>query len=415
MTNDPIAKVVDGNPHRYIRLLIISGLISLLAGCSGMGHLLPWEHSSDDTQHDHLQTSHHSAPPTIVWRRNLDYIPLGGVKGFSQPALIKLHDGSAAIAAGGGDHFVRILSLATGSELHRIAIQEAVESGALQLANGIVVVGDITGNLYGIDPDQGTITWQLHLSTLLLGRPIALADDFLIQTMDNRLYRISSKGKKVWSFDGYPGGISMHAATSPLVDVRNNRVLAVLSTGDLIALNANSGDLLWRKQLLLNANAAVLSEMKAPVAGLIQIDDLHYGIDHLKSALLVPLYQDNIRLLDGNSGEARATRAISLRATPLQFGHTLILADSSGTVRAIDSQSGDTQWKIKISDFELTGIVLWHKQLWIGDSDGHLFRMRTSGEVLGDIAVAGTINRAPISTPAGVVIRSSRGGIYLVH
>ncbi|MDX8414070.1 MAG: PQQ-binding-like beta-propeller repeat protein [Mariprofundales bacterium] len=398
------------------RLMMISGLIGMLSGCSAITQMLPWSDSSKiEPALEVAPTNNQSMPPQIVWQHNLDFIPLGGAKGFSQPALIKLNDGTLAIAAGSGDHFVRILSLATGSELRRIAIQEAVESGTLQLANGIVVVGDITGNLYGIDPNHGTIAWQLHLSTVLLGRPMPLGDDFVLQTMDNRIYRISASGKKLWSFDGYPGGISMHAATSPLVDASNNRVLAVLSTGDLLALDATSGDLLWRKQLLLNANAAVLSEMKAPVAGVVRIADLHYGIDHLKPALLVPLYQGNMRLLDADSGEQRATRALSLRATPLQLNHRLILADSSGTVRAIDTQSGDTLWKSNISKNELTGITVWHKQLWISDSEGQLFRISAAGTMLGKMAIAGTINRAPIPTPAGVIIRSSRGGIYLVH
>ncbi|MDQ6963997.1 MAG: PQQ-binding-like beta-propeller repeat protein, partial [Mariprofundales bacterium] len=253
------------------------------------------------------------------------------------------------------------------------------------------------------------------LSTLLLGRPVAVGDDFVVQTMDNRIYRITPQGKKVWSFDGYPGGISMHAATSPLFDRRTNRILAVLSTGDVVAIDAGSGDLLWRKQLLLNANAAVLSEMKAPVAGLLYVDDLRYGIDHITPALLVPLYQGDIRLLDASSGEQRATRGRSLRAAPLLLGHTLIIADSSGTVSAIDTQSGDTEWKMSVSDGELTALAVWQGGIWIGDSDGNLFHLTAAGRVVGSIALDGAINRAPVATPAGVVVHSSRGGIYLIR
>jgi len=401
--------------HRGALTPAIGALLLLLSGCSTIHSLLPWSDQDADTQQHSIQTVTHNAPPQIVWQRNLDYLPLGGTPGFSQPALIKLANGQPAIAAGGSDHFVHIFSLTSGNEMRRIAVDESIESGALQLTNGIVVVGDITGNLYGIDPNQATIVWRLHLSTLLLGRPVTIANDFLLQTMDNRLYRISSQGKKVWSFDGYPGGISMHAATSPLVDHSNNRIIAALTTGDVIALNADNGDLIWRKQLLLNANAAVLSEMKSAVADPLRIADLHYGIDHVAPALIVPLYQGDVHILDANNGEQRATRSLSLRAAPLSFEHTLILADSNGTVRAINTESGDTQWKTDISKHELTEVTLWQHQLWISDNTGQLFRITTTGKLLGNIALPGSINRTPIPTPAGIIVRSSRGGIYLIH
>ena len=394
---------------------LIASLLLLLSGCGTIHHLLPWHDDADTAEQATQQATPRLTPPEIVWRRNLDYLPLGGVHAFSQPAVIKLRDGHLAVAAGGEDRFVHILDLATGSELHRIAVDEAVESGTLQLANGLVVVGDITGNLYGIDPDNGVIGWRMRLSTLLLGRPVPIGNDFLLQTMDNRIYRISANGHKIWSFDGYPGGISMHATPSPLVDSDHHRVLTVLSTGDVLALNADNGDLLWRKQLLLNADAAVLSEMKAPVADVVRVPDLRYGVDHLASALLVPFYQGDLRLLDADRGEQRASRTLSLRASPLLVDHTLLLADSSGTLRAIDTASGDTRWKVALSDHELTGVARWQRQLWVSDNGGHLYRLTSSGHRLGAITLPGSINRAPIPTPSGVIVRTSRGGIYLIH
>ncbi|MDX8408843.1 MAG: PQQ-binding-like beta-propeller repeat protein [Mariprofundales bacterium] len=397
--------------HLLCRTIIISTLL-LLSGCAtDLGHWLPW--SSSDTK-DGTAENTTSDTLSIVWQHNVDYSKLGAVQGISQPALIELQDHSAALAVGGSDGYLRILALASGSELRRIALDEAVESGVLQLASGIVIVGDIVGNLYGIDPDAGTIRWRMRLSSFLLGTPVKIDGDAVLQTMDNRLYRINPKGKKIWSFDGYPGGISMHASPSPLV-TDDHRVLAVLSAGDVVALNGSNGDLLWRKQLLLNANAAVLSELKAPIASPLMIKDLHYGIDHVTPALLVGLYQGELHLMQADSGEQRAARKLSLRATPLLDNDTLFLAAADGKLRALDTRHGEVLWKQSITEGELTGITVWHDQLWMGDNRGMVYRLSRNGHNLLQLSVPGMIDREPIATPQGVVVRTTLGGIYLIR
>ncbi|MDQ6951085.1 MAG: PQQ-binding-like beta-propeller repeat protein [Mariprofundales bacterium] len=399
---------------RHTLLASATAALVMLGGCAWM----PWM-GADPSQPAAAATPvGGQRMPHIVWSGNLDYTPLGSVPGVSQPALIQLHGSGplaaqAALAAGSGDHYLRILSLASGSELRRVALDEAVDSGALQLANGLVVVGDIVGDLYGIDPDAGVIRWRMRLSSYLLGRPVAIGKDLLVQTMDNRIYRISAAGKKQWSFDGYAAGISMHASPSPLVT--GGRVLVVLLSGDVVALDGKSGDLLWRKQLLLSARATVLSELKTPIADPLLVKDLHYGVDHIVPALLVSLYQGELHLLQAVSGEKRGVRKLSLRASPLLDGGTLFLAAADGSLRAIDIRHGETLWKRSLGSHELTGIVMLQHQLWVTDAQGVVYHISRDGQHQQQIALPGEINRAPVVTPLGVVVRTSLGGIYLIN
>jgi len=379
----------------------------VLGGCAWM----PWAQSDGKPA---LAAASPSPSIAVVWQHNVDYSRLGAVEGISQPASIHLHDGSAALAIGGSDHYLRILALSSGHELRRIALDESVESGALQLSNGLVVVVDITGGVYAVNPDAGTIRWRMRLSSFVLGRPVAIGDGVLLQTMDNRIYRIGAKGKKVWSFDGYASGISIHASPSPLL-TQDGRVLALLSGGDVVALDGKSGDLLWRKQLLLNTTATVLSELKAPIADPVLVKDLHYGVDHIAPALLVALYQGDLHLLQATSGEHRGARKLSLRATPLLDGDTLFLASADGSLRAIDIRHGDTRWKQPLGNNELTGIALFQHRLWVTDNQGVVYRISSDGHNKRSIALPGTIDRTPIVTPLGVVVRTNLGGIYLLH
>ena len=187
------------------------------------------------------------------------------------------------------------------------------------------------------------------------------------------------------------------------------------STDDVVALNGSNGDLLWRKQLLLNTNAAVLSELKAPIASPLRIQDLHYGIDHVMPALLVDLYQGELHLMQAGTGEQRATRKLSLRATPVLEGDTLFLAAADGKLRALDTRHGEILWKQTIGKGELTGITVWNRQLWLTDNRGMIYRLSRNGHHLLRLAVPGVVNRAPIATPLGVVVRTTLGGIYLIR
>jgi outer membrane protein assembly factor BamB len=209
-----------------------------------------------------------------VWSVDVDQRKPGDPVGFSQPAVVATPNGKIVIA--GRDARVRVYDF-NGSELHRIAIDEPSDCGALALPNGVVVVGDIGGLLYGIDPEKGSVLWRYQLSSPFFSQPVLLQDGFLIQTSDNRIYRFSNDGKKQWSYAGSGGGLGIYLTSSPLVV--DATLYAVLTNGDAIALKVDTGDLLWRRQLLLNTDAPVLSELRAPIAAPVMLKQGYIGIE----------------------------------------------------------------------------------------------------------------------------------------
>ncbi len=344
-----------------------------------------------------------------VWSVDVDQRELGEPAGFSQPAV---SESQGLIVIGGRDGRVRVYSL-NGGEKQMITIREASDSGALALSNGLVVVGDVGGMLYGIDPVAGRIVWQSQISASFLSQPVPMRDGFVVQTMDNRIYYFSSEGEKLWSYTGSVGALGMYVTPSPLVN--GEIVNAIFSNGDAIALKAESGDLVWRRQLLLNTDAPVLSELRTPVANPVYLSELSMGIEQVTDALVVSFYQGSVVALSQHDGRQLFSKELSIKSTPLIHQNNIYFASASGEVEAINLSNGSTLWKQKVTDGELLGPVIWNGKLWVADDRGIVMRLSLDGRKESSIKLSGRIERAPVATSAGVLARTGLGVLTLLR
>ena len=347
-----------------------------------------------------------SSKISVVWSTDMDQRLPGSNIGISKPAVVQ-GGGGELIVAGAQDRRVRIYDI-NGSELHRVALSAAGESGALQLANGLVVVGDAEGKLFGIDVNQGRVAWQVELSSSLLSRPVPIGNDFVIQTENNQVFRFTSEGVKLWSYSGPQGGLGLQLQPSPVVN-RDN-VYVAMKNGDVVALKAANGSFLWQRQLLLNSDAAVLSELKVPVATPVVIPAELSGRN--EDMLAVPVFQGELFFLSLLDGSTLMSRALSLKSSPLHIGKQIFVADEKGALSLLDAEGGDTLWKQQLSDGELVGPVLWQQSLWVADEFGKIYRLNLEGKLLATVELAGRIDLAPVAVSDGVLVRNNLGTLF---
>ena len=346
---------------------------------------------------------------SVQWQTDVDQRRPASPDGFSQPVAATTGRGGR-IVIGAQDRRIRILDM-DGHELERIAIDAPGESGGLMLANGLVVVGDVDGGLYGVDPAEGRIVWKYALPSVLLSSPVAVENDFIIQTADNHIFRFSADGEKLWSYTGALGGLGVHLCPSPLV--YNNQVFVVFNNADVVALKAENGGFLWQRQLLLDTSAAVLSELKVPASTPTLIPASQSGRD--EDILAVAIFQGELVFVSAQDGTILGDRDLSLKSSALLLGNQLFVADAKGAVSALDAAGGDTLWKQQISTGELTGPILWQNDLWIADDQGSVFRLSRDGRVLASVKLAGRIDRTPVATANGVLVRNDLGTLYMLR
>jgi len=401
LSNDYCEESLSVHGVRQI-CLVFCGFIVLLmmSGCS------LWQTNAVESDNDAVS----DIAVERVWSMDLDNRNPGDASAFSQPAFHGAGDG--LVIAGGRDARAHVLNL-SGHERVRVPLKNSSDSGAVFLKSGLAVLGDSGGMLYGIDPETGHIVWDFEMTGALTGVPVAFDDDVLVQTLDNRVYRISEKGEKRWSFSAPTTGLGMYQTPSPLV--QNNHVYVLFNNGDAVALKVENGDLIWRKQLLLNNDAAVLSEIQAPQADPVALPQLTMGSNQAKDLILFSFYQGEMIAVSAQDGSRLFSQNVSIKSTPLVQGGMLFLADDQGNLDAYHIDSGQRNWTVSLSKHELVGPVLYHHALWLGDSAGHVFRVSMQGEIMGSDTLPGEINRTPVVTSQGVLVRSNRGALYLMR
>ncbi len=347
----------------------------------------------------------------VVWSTDVDGRKPADPLAYGQVTLTGQGE-AARLVIGGRDARVHVYNL-SGDELYRIALLEGSDSGAATLSSGLVVLSDTDAQLYAIDAQLGKISWQYALSSPVTGVPIIVDQDVLVQCTDNRIYRINTRGEKVWSFSGQAGGLGLYLNTSPLL--HDGRVYALLTTGDAIALDAKTGDLIWRKQLLLDTNAAHLADLKAPQAMPVWMSELTWDGNTAKNLVLFSFYQGEAFALSLDDGSALMSHTISFKSAPLVDGERLYTADSHGLSQAVERGTGVALWQQQLSAAELVGPVMWHDSLWLADAQGSVFRLDKAGHVQASIDLPGSIDRSPVVIPNGVLVHTSLGGLYLLR
>jgi outer membrane protein assembly factor BamB len=353
------------------------------------------------------------AKPTIdtVWSVDVDQRLPNEPIALSHPAVVQ-HGSDTWVVLAGRDAWVHVYDLQSGSEVKRFFLGHASDSGAIALADGLVALGDIKGHVYVVNPDTAEIVWQKSLGSSFTILPQAIDHDFLIQTADNAVYRFSASGEKRWRYSGTKNTLSLYLGATPLV--HGDVVYAVENNGDTVALKADTGDLLWKRQTILSSVSVVLSDLKAPLAQPSFMPSLNWAGEQVKDALLVPIFQGDLVVLSASDGSQSFSLPVSLQSKPLILDAQMYMADSQGFLNLYNAEKGKRLWSKKISSSALMGPVFFADSLWLTDNDGHVFRVSMDGEIEDSISLQGHIARLPVLTKQGLIIRTDRGEMTLV-
>ncbi|MDQ6952277.1 MAG: PQQ-like beta-propeller repeat protein [Mariprofundaceae bacterium] len=347
----------------------------------------------------------------VVWSTDVDGRKPTDALSFSSPVVTGTGK-QARIIIGGADARVHIYDM-QGQELYRLPIEKNSDSGAVTLASGLVVVGDSQGRLYGVDAEQGQVLWHVDLSSSVTGIPLAVGDDVVVQTTGNNLYRINAKGEKVWSFASQQGGLGLYISSSPMF--HDGKLYALLGNGDAVAMDAQTGDLIWRKQLLLDTDAAMLSELKAPQAIPLWLSKVSFDGRVLQDVVLFSFYQGKTFVLNQSNGNTMLSQDRSLKSSPVLLNDTLYSVDTQGVLQAINRNTGQQQWEKTLAIQEWMGPVIWHHALWLVGQNGKLLKVSLKGDILASLDMGGSVERLPVVTNHGLLLHNTLGGLYLIH
>ncbi len=248
-----------------------------------------------------------------------------------------------------------------------------------------------------INVETGNIEWsypQEKKNNSMFYAPPLVAGDFLyFGDLTNNFHKIDKKsGEHVWTFTGANGHYIGKA------NELNDVVYAPNNNGKLYAIDANDGSLKWEfktghyiwAQPQISENAIYVASMD------------HY-----------------VYALSKDGKQLWSTKMIgAVVATPVlsKDGSTLFVSSIGHEIAAVDTANGDIKWSFDSGDSIWGKAVIESEKLYFGNSSGTVFALDVdTGAPEWQQEISGSIVGGVSAIPDGIVIATEQGTLKALN
>ena len=167
---------------------------------------------------------------------------LGGNSEFLRVSLRPAGDGKRIYAAG-YDGVVAAFDPATGKQIWQVKLETQLSAGPGVGEDRVAVVAR-DGVAIVLDAATGSEYWRTDLDGESLARPLIKGESIVLQTIDNRMRAISVyEGRQQWALEQSTPSLTMRGSADPVVV--GNTVIGGFDNGRLIAVDIDTGDVVW--------------------------------------------------------------------------------------------------------------------------------------------------------------------------
>ncbi|RRJ83427.1 outer membrane protein assembly factor BamB [Aestuariirhabdus litorea] len=325
---------------------LLSALI--LAGCSSKGE-------EEEVEAKPLVSFDASAELTTLWSASVGngaddkYVRL-------QPALY-LDELFVADARG----VVAAFDQQSGKRLWRVELDLPVSSG-VYAGFGIVVLGTEGGEVVALNAEDGSERWRTRVTSEVLSVADSNGDVVVIRTIDEKLAGLDNlSGERRWIFESAQPVLSLRGTGDPVIE--DDRVYVGFGNGSIKSLSTRNGVLRWEQ-------AVAEAEGRTELERMIDVDAAPLVEN---GTVYVVSYQGNVIALDAVRGNLVWQRkASSYESLAMGFGY-LYMADEQGFLSALDKNSNAIVWQQKELEHRQLGTpVVVSSYVAVADYDGYV-------------------------------------------
>lgn len=275
---------------------------------------------------------------------------------------------------------------------------EAGLSGGPGVGNGLVAIGGRNGEVVALDAETGAERWKTAVTSEVISTPLVTGGYVVVRSNDGRTFGLDAgDGTRKWVFDRGLPNLSVRGNGAPIAG--GELVYLGYDDGTVIALRLADGQLAW-EQLVAEADGRNDLERMADVDG-----ELQLGV----SELYATSFRGQTMSISISNGTPVWSRDVGSYAGLALLADRLIVADPSGTVWALDRNSGSTLWKQEaLARRWLTTPAIQGNYAVLGDIEGYLHWIR-----LDDGTLAGR-DRIEKSAILGTPQVSAAGTLYAI-
>ncbi|MBP6218844.1 MAG: PQQ-binding-like beta-propeller repeat protein [Oligoflexales bacterium] len=333
------------------------------------------------------------------------FIKLSPQTDREKPAAAADHSGwveSSGFIIGAADN-EHIVALHLNSSLVRWAYKtkEPLTAPA-KIVAGRVMVGLKDGRLVCLELSSGNKLWEQNLNSFPSRQILHSGDLIFVVTAAQSLYAIQVQDGAVrWLYDGgFPEGVTVRSLAAPVA--YENKVYYGLSSGEIVALNEETGELLWRKNPYYK--------------GVGRFFDYVGRMAIYQEKLVISRYDGFVAALslgEKNSAETAWTYlAPSAAITSSEFkSGSYYVGTLNGNVAEIRASDGKELWLTPLSA-SISNLTLSNERIFASSSTGQIHALRMDGHLVWTDDLRGSIFSAPFFSGSKLFFPTGLGNLY---
>jgi outer membrane protein assembly factor BamB len=285
----------------------------------------------------------------LVWR----FLTKGKI--YAMPAVSE-----NIVVTASSDNFIYALDAKKGKLIWKLQAEKAVLGNPL-IKNGVVYIGASDGHFRAIGLKDGALRWDFtEVKGFVVTRPLIYNGQIYFGCWNNDFYCLDIiSGKLLWKWNnGSAGRMLSPAACFPVAT--GSRIFIVAPDRYMTSLDANTGNVIWRKQMPdLRVRESMGLSKDSSLVFVKTMDGNVYGISTSANEMS-PVWKSDVYL-----GYEISPTAI------VENNNIVFVPTQSGTTVAIDRMSGKTLWKHKTSNGLITNLLpVANNQLLVTTMDG---------------------------------------------
>ncbi len=332
---------------------------------------LSWPQAGYDGEHAQPDAQA-SLRPQILWKADIGEGSSSEFKLLAQPVLSR-----GIVYTMDSEGLVRAFDAETGDRKWSFDTTPK-DRDETSLGGGVAVDGVFVyattgnGDVYALRAKTGALVWKRDLQNPLRAAPSVADGRVYAVSIDNQLSALdAATGEILWRHTGIAESATLMGAAGPAV--QKDAVFIAYSSGEVFGLRAQNGRVAWSYSLASAAQVGALPAI-ADIRGLpVSEGGRLYAISH----------SGRFAAIDQRTGDRVWEADIGGIDTPVVSGDAVFIYGGDGQLMALEKNTGRVTWAVSLpknedpsdKDSDLVvwaGPVLAADRLWMVNSEGKL-------------------------------------------
>ncbi len=261
------------------------------------------------------------------------------------------------------DHQGRVIALQpeTGRMAWEISTKKAITAGP-EVKEGKIFLGTHEGEVLAYQEKAGEFLWQANFSGAILAAPVAANGIAFVHGLDDSVVALSTvDGRQLWRYSVSTPPLMLRQSSRPVL--AKQHVIVGFANGKLVGLHPVDGAPDWQQEISIAKGRSDIQRMNDISADPVVKDGVVYAVS----------YQGRIAAMQADTGILIWERELSSYSGIAVSTNAVYVSDVGGTVWALNRKTGAVLWKeTALSGRQLSAPAIAQDYIIVGDDDGYL-------------------------------------------